>query len=185
MIFDHYLAVSTWSPKFISSEARVTKTLAWIRIPGLNVVFYDESFLMSVAKVIGTPIRVDMHTLRGDRGWFARICAELDLTKLVIGKIGIEDYWYKVEYEGLHIICPKCGCYGHRGRECSLPTPAKESVSVSVAKVSREPVAVDPGGGGAGDKRGSNQGGRRNGISLNLAGNDTVGDRSRIKNSSS
>ncbi|XP_057419027.1 uncharacterized protein LOC130713259 [Lotus japonicus] len=91
MIFDHYLAVSTWSPEFISPEARVTRTLAWIRIPGLNVVFYDESFLMSVAKVIGTPIRVDMHTLRGDRGRFARICVELDLTKPVIGKIGIED----------------------------------------------------------------------------------------------
>ena len=34
MIFDHYLAVSTWSRQFISPSAKVTKTLAWIRIPG-------------------------------------------------------------------------------------------------------------------------------------------------------
>ncbi|XP_057432320.1 uncharacterized protein LOC130725081 [Lotus japonicus] len=126
MIFDHYLAVATWSPEFISPAARVKKTLAWIRIPGLNVVFYDESFLMYVAQVIGKPIRVDINTLRGDRGRFARICVELDLTKPVYGKIMIEDFWYNIEYEGLHIICTKCGCYGHRSRECTTPPPAAE-----------------------------------------------------------
>lgn len=119
MIFDHYLAIQTWSKSFISPAAQVTKTLAWIRIPGLSVAFYDESFIMSVAQVIGKPVRLDMNTLRGERGRFARICVELDLTKPVIGKIMIEDYWYKVVYEGLHVICTKCGCYGHRSRECS------------------------------------------------------------------
>ncbi|XP_057432779.1 uncharacterized protein LOC130725578 [Lotus japonicus] len=125
MIFDHYLAVSTWSAEFISPAAKVKKTLAWIRIPGLNVAFYDESFLMSVAQVIGTPIRVDINTLRGERGRFARICVELDLSKPVYGKIMIEDYWYNIEYEGLHIICTKCGCYGHRSRECTTPPQSK------------------------------------------------------------
>ncbi|XP_057432079.1 uncharacterized protein LOC130724823 [Lotus japonicus] len=130
MIFDHYLAVATWSPEFISPAARVKKTLAWIRIPGLNVAFYDESFLMSVAQVIGKPVRVDMNTLRGDRGRFARICVELDLTKPVYGKIMIEDFWYNIEYEGLHIICTKCGCYGHRSRECTTPVVMEETVGV-------------------------------------------------------
>lgn len=119
MIFDHYLAVSTWSKEFLSPLAKVTKTLAWIRIPGLNVVFYDESFLLGVASAIGKAIRVDSNTLRAERGKFARICVELDLSKPVIGKVCIEGFWHKIEYEGLHIICTKCGCYGHRGRECS------------------------------------------------------------------
>ncbi|KAL6567776.1 hypothetical protein OROGR_001448 [Orobanche gracilis] len=65
MIFDHYLVMSMWSPKFISPTAKVTKTLAWIRIPGLNAAFYDESFLMSVAQIIGKPVKVDINTLRG------------------------------------------------------------------------------------------------------------------------
>ncbi|XP_057436904.1 uncharacterized protein LOC130729242 [Lotus japonicus] len=125
MIFDHYLAVSTWSAEFISPAARVLKTLAWIRIPGLNVAFYDESFLLSVARVLGKPIKVDINTLSGDRGRFARICIELDLTKAVIGRICIEDFWYKVEYEGRHVICTKCGCYGHRSRECKGAPPMK------------------------------------------------------------
>ncbi|XP_057453024.1 uncharacterized protein LOC130744879 [Lotus japonicus] len=49
MVFDHYLAVSTWSLKFISPAAKVKRTLAWVCIPSLDVAFYDESFLLSVA----------------------------------------------------------------------------------------------------------------------------------------
>ncbi|XP_057444958.1 uncharacterized protein LOC130737217 [Lotus japonicus] len=133
MIFDHYLAVSTWSIAFIAPEAKVTKTLAWIRIPGLNAAFYNESFLMSVARFIGKPIKVDFNTLSGERGKYARICVELDLSKPVFGRIMIEDYWYKIEYEGLHVICTKCGCYGHRTRECAgmVPVAAKPSVEVA------------------------------------------------------
>lgn len=26
---------------------------------------------------------------------------------------------YKVQYEGLHIICATCGCYGHHTRNCN------------------------------------------------------------------
>ncbi|XP_057444481.1 uncharacterized protein LOC130736701 [Lotus japonicus] len=119
MIFDHYLAVSTWSSEFISPAAKVAKTLAWIRIPGLNVVFYDESYLLSIARAIGRPVKVDMNTLNAERGRFARICVELDLSLPVVGKVCLEGYWYKIEYEGLHVICTKYGCYGHRSRECS------------------------------------------------------------------
>ncbi|XP_057418552.1 uncharacterized protein LOC130712750 [Lotus japonicus] len=119
MIFDHYLAVATWSKEFLSPVAKVTKTLAWIRIPGLNVVFYDESYLLGVASAVGRAIRVDSNTLRAERGKFARICVELDLTMPVIGKVCIEGHWHKIEYEGLHIICSRCGCYGHRTRECT------------------------------------------------------------------
>src|ERR1044072_9518258 len=45
MVFDHYLVVSTWSIDFIAPGAKVTKTLAWIHIPGLNPGFYGESFV--------------------------------------------------------------------------------------------------------------------------------------------
>lgn len=125
MIFDHYLAVSTWSPEFISPAAKVTKTLAWVRIPCLNVLFYDESYLLSVARAIGNPIKVDRNTVKKDIGRFARIYVELDLTQAIVGKICIENFWYKIEYEGLHVICTKCGCYGHRSRECTATMPVE------------------------------------------------------------
>jgi len=39
---------------------------------------------------------------------------------LVLRKVCIWGHWYKVEYEGLHIICGNYGCYGHHGRSCTL-----------------------------------------------------------------
>jgi hypothetical protein len=94
--------------------------MVWICIPSLNLVFYDENLLMAMALAIGKPIKVDMHTCNVERDKFARVCVEIKLNKLVIGRIWIKDYWYNVEYEGLHIICGKCGCYGHHDCDCKL-----------------------------------------------------------------
>lgn len=90
MIFDHYLAVTTWNKNFIGPTAKVTTTLVWIRIPGLNATYYDASFLMLAARLVGTPVRVDMNTLTAECGKFSRICVELDLTKPVLRKFLFE-----------------------------------------------------------------------------------------------
>lgn len=59
MIFYHYLTVQTWSLEFISSTAKIDKTLVWVKFPSLNLVYYDESILLALATAIGKPIRVD------------------------------------------------------------------------------------------------------------------------------
>ncbi|KAK2353453.1 zinc ion binding / nucleic acid binding protein [Trifolium repens] len=134
MIFDHYLAVSHWSPDFISPEATVERTLVWIRFPGLNLVYYDESFLLAMAAAVGKPIKVDSNTLNVERGRFARICIEINLNEPVVGKVWLNGYWYKVEYEGLHIICASCGRYGHHSRYCTYSTvPLPIAVEVQPA----------------------------------------------------
>lgn len=38
MIFDHYLAMSQWTPDFASLVALVEKTMVWIRFPGRNLL---------------------------------------------------------------------------------------------------------------------------------------------------
>lgn len=73
-------------------------------------------------------MKVDISTLNADRGRFARICVELDQTQAVVGTVCLEGHWYKVEYEGLQVICTKCGCYGHRSRECTGQTPVVAAV---------------------------------------------------------
>ncbi|XP_045791583.1 uncharacterized protein LOC123886297 [Trifolium pratense] len=109
MIYDRYLAVSQWSPTFNVATTTINKTMVWIRIPSLNLVYYDESVLWALATMIGNPVKVDMHMLCVARGRFARICVEVDLTIPVVGRVGINGEWYQVQYEGLHIICTQCG----------------------------------------------------------------------------
>lgn len=120
MVFDHSLAITNWSPDFASPNAKIERTLVWIRFPGLNLLYYDENALMVMVAVVGKPIKVDHNTLKVERGKFARICVEIDLTQLVVGKVWLNGHWYKVEYEGLHLICASCGCYGHLSRNYTV-----------------------------------------------------------------
>lgn len=72
---------------------------------------------------MGKPIKVDERTLKFDRGRFARVCVEIDLNKLVVGKLCVMGTWHKVEYERLHVICSCCGCYGHVTQNCTMKPP--------------------------------------------------------------
>lgn len=153
MIYDHILAVSQWSSKFNATTATIDKTMVWIRIPSLNLVYYDESLLWALASMVGNPVKVDLHTLKVARGRFARMCVEIDLTKPVVGRVGINGDWYRVQYEGLHIICTHCGCYGHVLKDCGLKIK-------SVMAEKTENSGEGSSGGGAtvtGEKPGKNQ----------------------------
>lgn len=68
MIFYHYLTVQQRSKEFLSPTANIEKTLVWIRFPGLNVYYYDESILSAMAAA------VDKNTKDVRRGRFARVC---------------------------------------------------------------------------------------------------------------
>jgi hypothetical protein len=126
MVLDHYVAIRPWTTDFISSQVKINKTLVWIRFPSLGMEYYDESLLLALATAVGTPVKVDMHTLDASRGKFARVCIEIELDKPVVGKVWFRDFWYHVEYEGLHLLCKNCGIYGHVARNCPTTVPRQE-----------------------------------------------------------
>lgn len=139
MIFDRCLAVSLWSPDFITSESLALKTMVLIRFPGLNLAYYDESFMFALAASVGRPIKVDVNTRAMHRGRYARVCVEVDLSQPVATRIWFRDQWIRVEFEGLKMICDHCGYYGHLSRNCSL----KEAVvPASQRQEVQQPAAV-------------------------------------------
>nr|KYP67224.1 Transposon TX1 uncharacterized [Cajanus cajan] len=145
LLFDHYLVVRPWSPEFIVTGAKVEKTIVWVRFPGLGIMFYDESVLLTIASTIGTPIKVDLNTLNMARGRFARVCVEIELDKPVVGKFNLNGVWYNIEYEGLHLLCTCCGCYGHVLRNCSsLVQPLQHlengTTEIAAAEKSEQPA---------------------------------------------
>lgn len=87
VIFDHYLCIRPWSPKFMALEAKEISACVWIRFPSLNAAFYDKRILMALAAAVGSPKMVDMNTLNITRGRFARVCVEIDLTLPVVGRV--------------------------------------------------------------------------------------------------
>ncbi|XP_057432086.1 uncharacterized protein LOC130724831 [Lotus japonicus] len=121
MIFDHCVAVAQWSPEFVPSTTATLKSMVWLRFPGLNPAFYEESFLLALAAVIGKPVKIDGATLDMHRGRYARVCVEIELSKPATTKIWFREQLIEVQYEGMHVICEHCGCFGHLGRNCLDP----------------------------------------------------------------
>ncbi|KAH1198144.1 hypothetical protein GmHk_18G051769 [Glycine max] len=70
-----------------------------IHFHGLGLVYYDPSVLLTLASVVGTPIRVYTNTVNMDGGRFACVYVEIDLSVPVVGKFFLNGAWYHVEYE--------------------------------------------------------------------------------------
>ncbi|MCI33556.1 hypothetical protein A2U01_0054773, partial [Trifolium medium] len=62
---------------------------------------------------IGKTVKVDKNTLFQERGKYARVCVEVELSKPLLAMFELKDLVYKVEYEGLHMLCRNCGRFGH------------------------------------------------------------------------
>ncbi|RYR57473.1 hypothetical protein Ahy_A05g023204 isoform D [Arachis hypogaea] len=70
-------------------------------------------------------LKVDEHTSIHSRGKFARICMEVDLRKKLVTSFSTLGKYFRLEYEGLHLICFNCGRYGHKHDGC--PKKIKEA----------------------------------------------------------
>ncbi|KAI9126211.1 hypothetical protein K1719_002632 [Acacia pycnantha] len=97
--------------------------------------YYHKSIIRSIGSVFGEVIKVDYNTDSGDRGKFARLAVNIDLTKPLISKIQVDGETIFVEYEGLPTICFNCGRYGHFQADC----PGK--MVAAVGEQSNAPIA--------------------------------------------
>ncbi|PNY12330.1 hypothetical protein L195_g008959 [Trifolium pratense] len=118
MIYDNYLVVREWSPNFHPSGEVIEKVAVWVRFSGLPIEYYDNKMLHFIGNRIGRTVKVDRTTQSQARGKYARLCVEVDLTKPLLAMFQIKDRHYKVEYEGLHMLCLACGTLGHYKEGC-------------------------------------------------------------------
>jgi hypothetical protein len=118
LIYDHYLIVRQWSPNFYPNEATIDSASVWVRIPDLPIEYYDAKVLHFIGDRIGKTVKVDKNTLFQERGKYARLCVEVDLTKTLLATFELKGRFYKIEYEGLHMLCRTCGKFGHYIEGC-------------------------------------------------------------------
>ncbi|XP_031124226.1 uncharacterized protein LOC116026940 [Ipomoea triloba] len=120
MVLDHYLIVKEWMPNFDPFTAKTESMIVWIRFPCLPSEYFDRQFLLRVGEKVGRPINIDTATSLVSRASFARVCVEVDITKPLLAKFTLKNRVRPIVYEGLHLICFKCGMYGHSVDGCSL-----------------------------------------------------------------
>ena len=74
------MAVKQWSPLFNPYEACFSIMIVWIRFSCLNVVYFEESVMKTIAFAIRKSIKVEFVTKSIKRGRYANVCMEIDLT---------------------------------------------------------------------------------------------------------
>ncbi|CAN1165511.1 hypothetical protein LINPERPRIM_LOCUS33774 [Linum perenne] len=120
MVGDHYIVSEEWRPNFEPAYSQVNNLRVWVRLPNLSIEYFDTAIHHLIGDRIGRTIRIDHTTLIGTRGNYARICVEVDLLKPLLSKYCLHRRVRRIEYEGLHVICYHCGCYGHEKGSCSV-----------------------------------------------------------------
>ncbi|CAI0548839.1 unnamed protein product [Linum tenue] len=107
--------------------------IVWVQLPALKVHFYHREVLMTLGNLIGRTIKLDYHTLNRQRRKFAHLAVEIDMSKPLVPRIFLDDYWQKVEYENLPVVYFECGKIGHNTDACPLLRPAANLLQVTVA----------------------------------------------------
>lgn len=117
-VADHYILVQRWRPGFLQNAEFERHVAVWVRIPDLPIELFNEQFLKRVGEKLGVMLKIDKVTSLQARGQFTRICVELDLTKPLMPKFIARGIVLSLGYEGLHLICFRCGKYGHKENAC-------------------------------------------------------------------
>ncbi|CAI0393265.1 unnamed protein product [Linum tenue] len=118
VILDHYLVVHQWSPSFRTSDKPHKSVVAWVQLPELPVHFYHREVLFALGNLLGRTVKLDYHTEQLERGKFARLAVELDMSKPLATRIRLDGFWQPVLYENLPDICFHCCRIGHLEQSC-------------------------------------------------------------------
>ncbi|KAI5349115.1 hypothetical protein L3X38_002002 [Prunus dulcis] len=128
IIAGQYLVLQKWRPGFCPATAHITRMAAWIRVSAIHLECFDVWALKRIGNLLGKLLKIDALTTSQNRGKFARMCVELDLTKPLEAFVQINQEWYNIEYEGLPDICYLCGRYGHKREHCEKRNSAPVAV---------------------------------------------------------
>ena len=118
MIGDNYLTICRWVPNFVPDEEPIRFLTTWIRIPNISIEYFDHEFLDLIGQKIGKVISVDQTTANVERGNFSRLSVEVVLSKPLLSKFKLHGRVWKIQYEGLRLLCFHCGKVGHKAETC-------------------------------------------------------------------
>ncbi|KAK9088627.1 hypothetical protein Scep_027709 [Stephania cephalantha] len=138
VIMGHCQSVHIWSPSFRDMETLIPNVSAWIRFPNLPLMYYQEAIIARIGDKIRKTIKVDMKTTIAQKGRYARVAVQLDLSKPMVQSFKLEGSWQKVEYEGLPHICFTCGKVA-QSSELSDATEARFDPRMLVQRNQRKP----------------------------------------------
>lgn len=112
-----------WKPDFDPYSPKIqSHSQVWIQIYGLSLEYWHPKILMSIARGVGIPLKLDRATRAKTYGYYARVLVEVDLSAPLPSSLTVErsDYGFLVDivYENIPSKCASCGAVGHQAANC-------------------------------------------------------------------
>ncbi|CAN1172048.1 hypothetical protein LINPERHAP1_LOCUS22606, partial [Linum perenne] len=79
--------------------------------------------LVVSGNLIGKTVKIDFNMQRAERGKFARITVEIDLSEPLPPVVMLDGATQLLEYENIPTLCFSCRMIGHDLRLCPLAAP--------------------------------------------------------------
>ncbi|KAJ4846598.1 hypothetical protein Tsubulata_042261 [Turnera subulata] len=138
-ILGHTLSVQLWTPQFRATVGGITRAVVWVQFPDLDPSRYHPRILSALGRLVGRPLKTDVKTENIERGQYARVTVEVDLSQPLKGKVELDREELRVSYEGLPQVYFSCGCFGHQTVAC----PQRQSKpSAPAATASAQPTST-------------------------------------------
>lgn len=120
----------------------------WIAFPFLPVNFFLEPMLRSVAGNIGKVLKIDSSTSNLSNTSAARVCVELDISKIHPSRIWIGypggGFWQDVLYPNFPLFCSHCSKLGHNVDSCKMKLSLKRNADKPGSKIDCSPTDAQP-----------------------------------------
>lgn len=131
------LVLTPWIPYFDPYFVAIGRIDQWVRIPRFPWEFWTLEALTNLLREVEEVVRVDHHTLLRQKGRFARVCINTDVTEALPGSLSIptpnRDLTIPLIYEGLHEVCALCGSPTHAFDKCPC-IPSIPKIEIKVEK---------------------------------------------------
>ncbi|KAJ8769001.1 hypothetical protein K2173_023996 [Erythroxylum novogranatense] len=92
---------ATVEPSFRRLNANDHPIVVWVRIPNFPLARYHPRILTELGNLVGTTVRIDDDTLHVNRGRYARIAVDIDLTRPLLPTVELDGKTLLLTYEGL------------------------------------------------------------------------------------
>ena len=84
------LRLFAWAKDFVPATMKSTKAHTWVRIYHLPLEYWKPRIIFSIVRGFGTPLSLNGHTMRKNRGMFARVLVDIDLLSPLSDQLLVE-----------------------------------------------------------------------------------------------
>lgn len=115
LVGDHYVVSEQWRPYYETGYSLVNTIRVWARLPKLLLEYLDAQILTQIGDKFGKRSSRSNHADN-----YAQICVEVNLEKPLLSDYRLQRRIWRIQNEGLHVMCFRCGYYGHQARRVQM-----------------------------------------------------------------